>query len=146
MTRFASLAILLSFCALLCVSACAAPPAAATGPLDWTALLDLDVIEIITTDEDGDVRATKVWFVLVGDVSYLRTSSSRWLENIRRNPQVTIRIDRVDYPQVATDVTSADLIEQVDAASRAKYGWQDSFIHTFRSAEPQILKLSPPTP
>jgi hypothetical protein len=145
MTRLASLAILLSFCALLCVSACASPPAAATGPLDWAALSDLDVIEIVTTDEDGDVRVTKVWFVLVDDVSYLRTSSSRWLENIRRSPEVTIRIDGVDYPQVATEVTSAELVEQIDAASRAKYGWQDSFIHTFRSSEPQILKLSPPT-
>jgi hypothetical protein len=144
MTRFALLPFLL--CALLLLPGCASAPVAATGPLDWTTVSDVDVIEVVTRDEDEDVRVTKVWFVLIDDVGYLRTNSSRWLENIRRSPEVTIRIDGVDHPQIATEALDPALRQRVDEASREKYGWQDSFIGAFRSEDPQILKLAQPAP
>jgi len=144
MTRFAVLAFLL--CSLLFLPGCASPPVAASEPLDWTRVSDVDVIEVVTADEDGDVRVTKVWFVLIDDVGYLRTSSSRWLENIRRSPEVTIRIDGVDHPQIAMEVEDPALRQRVDEVSREKYGWQDSFIGAFRSGDPQVLRLAQPAP
>jgi len=122
------------------------PRAAPAAELDWSRVADLDVIEILTHDEDGDLRETKVWFVRIDGVSYLRTNGSRWLENIRRDPDVTIRIGDALYPQRAREVTSPETIEQVDAASRRKYGFQEAFIHVFRIHDPQIIELSPPAP
>jgi hypothetical protein len=117
---------------------------ARASDLDWDLYSDVDVIEIITSDEDGEMRETKVWFVLVDDVPILRTSGSRWLENIRRDPLVTIRIEGEEYLQMAREVTSDEMIARVDEASREKYGWQDAFIHAFRIADPDLLALSDP--
>ena len=132
--------------ALVVAAAAFATPAATAAELDWSGIADVGVIEIITNDKDGDQRETKVWFVLIDGVPYLRTNDSRWLLNIRRDPGVRIRVEGVEYVQLARDVSSPKLIEQVDEATRAKYGWQEAIIHPFgiRIGDPQILRLSPP--
>jgi hypothetical protein len=126
---------------------CAAPSATAGSPPagypDWDRLSDVEVIEVITRDEDGDLRETKVWFVLIDGEAYLRTSRSRWLENLRREPAFGLRIDGVEYRAEALEATTPALIERVDAASAEKYGWQESFIHVFRIRDPDILKIVP---
>ena len=129
---------------VLALLACATPTRVQGTDLDWSAVASVEVIEIVTTDEDGDVRETKVWFVLLDSVSYLRTNDSRWLENIRRDPNGKIIIDGAEYAQRAEEVTSEELLERVDAATREKYGFQDSLIHLFRISDPEILKLSDP--
>lgn len=116
------------------------PPA---GYPDWAALSDVGVIEVLTEDADGDRRETKVWFVLLDGEPYLRTSRSRWLENLRRDPDLGLRIEGIEYQARAEEVTSDALIERVDRASREKYGWQEALIHVFRIRKPDILRLSP---
>jgi hypothetical protein len=133
------------FFALAVGAACVTPPARVGTHLDWSAIADVGVIEIVTTDEDGDARRTSVWFVLVDGVSYLRTNDSRWLSNIRRDPSVKIVIDGTEYAQRAEEVKDAELIERIEAASHEKYGLQNSFIRFFRTSEPEVLKLSDPT-
>lgn len=130
-----------------CASASSQAQAQAQAPgqaIDWAAVSDVGVIEIVTEDDDGDLRETKVWFVLIDGVSYLRTSGSRWLENIRRDPNLTLRIGDAEYAQVARDVATPSMIERVGDASREKYGWQDAFIGAFRTSDPEILELSDP--
>lgn len=121
-----------------------AGPAIAEPTLDWQAHSDVGVIDVITTDEDGDLRDVPVWFVEVDGAIYLRTSASRWVENLRRDPNLVVRIDDVEYPQRAIEVTGDEMIAAVDAASAEKYGWQESFIHFFRSSPPDIMRLEPP--
>jgi hypothetical protein len=58
-------------------------PASAEYP-DWDSVANVSVIEVITRDADGDLRESKVWFVLLEGVPYLRTNRSRWLDNLRR--------------------------------------------------------------
>ena len=130
--------------ALVVVAVAFATPVARAAELDWTEIADVNVIEIVTSDEDGDRRETKVWFVLIDGVPYLRTNGSRWLANIRRDPGVLIRVEGAEHVQLARDVRSSEMIDQVDAASREKYGWQDAIIHPFRISDPEILRLSPP--
>jgi hypothetical protein len=130
--------------ALVVAALASAGSAATTSELDWARVSDVGVVEILTNDEDGDLRETKVWFVLIDGTAYLRTNKSRWLENIRRDPGIRIRIDGAEYVQLARDVSSPEMIERVDEASRAKYGWQEAFIHVFRMRDPQILRLAPP--
>ena len=103
----------------------------------------MSIIEIITVDPDGDLRDTKVWFVTIDDTAYLRTNGSRWLANIKRDPEVVIRIEGREFPQLAHVVPGEEIIERVDAASREKYGWQEALIHPFRIKPPDILRLSP---
>jgi hypothetical protein len=120
-------------------------PAGADYP-DWANVADEEVIEVITRDEDGDVRESKVWFVLVDGEPYLRTNGSRWLENLRREGDCSLRIRDVDYEARAVEVPGGEWIEAVDAASREKYGWQERMIHPFRMRPPEIIRLSPRGP
>ena len=128
--------------ALAALSSFAAAGAAAQE-LDWEEWADVSIIEIITVDPDGDLRDTKVWFVTIDDTAYLRTNGSRWLANIKRDPEVVIRIEGREFPQLAHMVPGEEIIERVDAASREKYGWQEALIHPFRIKPPDILRLSP---
>jgi hypothetical protein len=119
----------------------AATPAGAEYP-DWQAVADVDVIEVLTVDEDGDPRETKVWFVLLEGEPYLRTNGSRWLDNLRRDPDLRLRIGDREYEALVEEVTGDAIIERVDDATAEKYGWQERFIHVFRMGKPEILKLS----
>ena len=118
------------------------PDAEPTYP-DWQALADVGVIDIVTEDADGDPRTTPIWFVLVDGDPYYRTSGSRWLENLRRDPVHRVVIEDREYVARADVVTDDTWIERVDAASREKYGWQDRFIRFFRTAPPDLLRVAP---
>ncbi len=113
------------------------------GYPDWQALQHVEVIDIVTTDADGDVRTTPVWFVLIDGEPYLRTSASRWLENLRRQPEHRLVIEDQEYAARAEVVEGDALVARVDAASLEKYGWQERFIHVFRMRTPDLLRLSP---
>ena len=117
-------------------------PARADYP-DWQALADVEVIEVVTRDADGAERATKVWFVLVEGEPYLRTQRSTWLDNLRRDPDLGLRIEGREYEARAEEIPGDAIVERVDAASRDKYGWEERLIHPFRMRKPDILKLSP---
>jgi hypothetical protein len=119
-----------------------AAPAAAGYP-DWESLADVGVIEVLTRDADGDARKSKVWFVLLDGTPYLRTSRSRWLENLRRDPECAVRIEGRDYEVQAEEVPGEEIVERVDAATLEKYGWQERLIHPFRMRKPDILRLGP---
>jgi hypothetical protein len=127
---------------------CALAPLFLTAPArgdfpDWQSVADVQVIEVVTRDADGDLRETKVWFVLLDGVPYLRTSGSRWLENLRRDPNLVLRIDGREYEARAEEVPGDAIVEQVDRATAEKYGWQERAIHPFRMRKPEILRLSP---
>src|SRR5687768_15143125 len=49
-----------------------AGPAAATDEVDWPRVADTDVVEIVTSDEDGALRETKVWIVVLDGHGYVR--------------------------------------------------------------------------
>ncbi len=119
-----------------------AGPAAAEYP-DWQALEEIEVIEVVTRDADGDLRETKVWFVLLDGEPYLRTSRSRWLDNLRRDPDLTLRIEGREYEARVEELAGDEIVERVDRASAEKYGWQERLLHVFRVRTPDILKITP---
>ena len=110
---------------------------------NWNDYVDVDVIEVITWDEGGDERETKVWFVLLGGEPYLRTSGSRWLANLRRDPDFKLRIEGTLYEARAEEIEGEAIVEKVDIASQRKYGFSDMVISLFRSRSPAILRISP---
>lgn len=128
--------------ALLAALSIVALPAGAEYP-NWDSVADVKVIEVVTVDEDGDRRVAKVWFVLVDGVPYLRTNRSRWLDNLRRDPNLGLRIESHEYEAMAEEIPGDEIVEIVDRASAEKYGWRESVIHPFRIMKPDILKLGP---
>ena len=128
----------------LAVAFLLATPAAAleTGFPPWDKFADVDVIDVVTSDADGSLRETPLWFVMVDGAPYLRTSASRWLANIERGSQVMVRIEGLEYNVAAVVVTGTEILEKVDAASLEKYGWQERALF-LRFSTPDILKLVP---
>jgi hypothetical protein len=119
---------------------------AASAPADtpdWESVAGVEVIEVVTEDADGDLRETKVWFVLVDGAPYLRTQASRWLENLRRDPNLVLRIEGSEYEARAEEIPGDEIVETVDRATVEKYGWQERVIHVFRMRKPEILRLWP---
>ena len=119
---------------------------AAAADIDWQAVAAEDVVRIITVDPDGGVRERKVWIAVHDGSGWLRTSNSRWLANIRRDPDVRLRIGERVLELRAAEVTDAATRSEIDAAMRAKYGWADRMLGPFRWRASNVLRLGPRTP
>jgi hypothetical protein len=121
----------------------AALPDAARG-LDWGALAEVDVPELVTHDEDGAERVTKLWLVVVDGQGFVRTGETRWAENIARSPEVELRALGEAHLLRAAAVSDVPLRERVSAALRTKYGWLDRLIHLFGDDDDaKIFRLDP---
>jgi len=111
--------------------------------MDWRPFEEESVIEIITEDEDGDERETSVWVVVVDGSGYVRTNNSRWLENIRRDPEVQLRVRSYEYLMRAEEIEDPALEERIEEAFKEKYGLLQRTMSVFRFSEPTVLKLHP---
>jgi hypothetical protein len=134
-----------SVLAALVIAAFSVAPstARASDPPDWEALKDVGQIEVITHDDDGDVRETTIWFVAVDGEGFIRTGDSTWGQNIQRNPaDVVLRIGDVEYPMQAEFIESDSLRERVVKAFREKYGWFDGAVNVFRGDRPLIMHMT----
>jgi hypothetical protein len=116
----------------------AAPESAAFDP---AAHADEEVVEIVTTNEDGSLRTTKVWVVVVDGAAYVRTGNTRWGRNVERDPDVRILTAAGDHDLRVEFVTDEADREAVQQAFRAKYGWSDRLIAPFRGRSPRIMRL-----
>ena len=135
MNRF----ILASFAALVISLASAA--AIAAEP-DWEKVKDVGRIQIVTHDEDGDARETTIWLAVLDGQGFIRTGSTTWGDNIKRNPDdVVLKIEGKEYPLRAEFIENDKLRERVTAAFHAKYGWVDSMVHLTRGGRPNIMHM-----
>jgi hypothetical protein len=89
--------------------------------VDWNAAHEHDVIEILTTDPDGELRQTKVWVAALDGRGYVRTNDSRWFQNLVREPNAAIRFGDAEYPVRAEVVRDPALRARVDAVFAEKY-------------------------
>lgn len=117
--------------------------APAVSAQDWGTLADADVIRIVTVNEDGSERTTKIWVVVVDSAPYVRTGATRWFANLERDPQVVITEGESRYLARALRVTAAERISQVQAAFREKYGFMDRLTGLIRIGGPRIFELVP---
>lgn len=126
-----------------CLAALAASGAAAAQ--DWGAIGATDVVVVVTRNQDGSDRETKVWIIEVDDRAYIRTAATSWYGNVEREPDIVLRVGEDELPLRAVLVTDALLAEQVEAAFREKYGSWDAFMEIFRFGEPHVMRLEPRT-
>jgi hypothetical protein len=122
----------------------AAGPAAAQT--EWSPFEEASVVHIVTQDEDGAERDTKVWFVVVAGAGFVRTNDSRWLENIRRGSNVVLRLDETSRPVTSEEVADAAVTAAVEEAFKTKYGFVQRVMSAFRMREPTVLRLAPAAP
>jgi hypothetical protein len=106
---------------LIAIAGCASSPIA-DRPLR-TADFERWSVHVLTWDEDGDRRKTRVWIAAVDETPYLRTAQTKWWQNIERGSKTRILSgDRV-YPVSIAAIDDPSLRSQIDAAFAAKYGW-----------------------
>lgn len=108
---------------------------------DAEALREPKVVEILTVDPDGDLRETKVWIVVAGGSAFVRTDRSRWLANIRRGSEVTLRVGGLASPVQVRERDALEVRSRVETAFLAKYGFVQRIMSRFRLREPSVLEL-----
>jgi hypothetical protein len=129
-----------SFVALCALSANAASPLP-----NWKNFAELDTIQIVTADDDKEhsPRETTIWLAVHEDQGYIRTGSTTWGANVRREPNVVIIMDGVKYELRATSIPEGELYDAVKQAFRDKYGLMDAALSLFRGigGSPTIMRL-----
>lgn len=136
-----------AFAVLCSALAALTAPASAAAAVDWNAVADADTIQLITVDPDGEPRATTVWLAVWKGHGYVRTSGTRWLADLERDPDLLVRIGAEEHPLRAVRVHDSETREAVNAVFREKYGWSDALTGLFRGLRgvPTILRLEPRT-
>jgi hypothetical protein len=141
-SRVAARRLVLDLAALSLVVGIAAGAARADAP-DWTALAAPQTVEVITVDEDGDVRETTIWIVAVEGQAYIRTGNTSWGDNLVRTPELTLRANGVEHPLRVQFVEDDGLRRKIEHAFREKYGFSDWSIALFRGSRPKMMRLEP---
>jgi hypothetical protein len=118
-----------------------APIPAIAADLDWAAVADVGTVHVLTTDEDGDARATKIWLLVLDGWGYIRTSRrSTWGDNVEHNPDIGLRVERTDYPVRATFIVDEAERARIVAGFEVKYG-SNPILNLFRGDDPRIMRL-----
>ncbi len=116
--------------------------AAARAQADWTPFADIQVVQILTDDEDGERRETSVWITVLDGRGYVRTNDSRWLANIRRGSPVALRAGDREQAVAAREIDDPELAARVEQAFREKYGLLQRVMSALRMREPTVLELT----
>jgi len=140
MTRFFRTLVLGSLAALNAL------PAGAASPLpDWKNFADLDTIQVVTRDDDEEhtLRETTIWLAVYEGQGYIRTGATTWGANVRREPNVVVRMGGANYELRATPIPEGEVYDAVKQTLRDKYGFMDSAMSIFRGigGTPTIMRL-----
>lgn len=127
-------------CVPIAIALLATGAAAAAAP-DWASLVDVETVEVLTTDEDGAPRATTVWLVVVDGAGYVRTGGSRWGGDVVRSRELELRVGEATHPMRVEFVEDDALRQRVSDAFGAKYGFSDWVVSWIRGARPKIMQL-----
>jgi deazaflavin-dependent oxidoreductase (nitroreductase family) len=101
----------------------------------WASIQDIAeqrVLHLTTIGRrTGLPREIEIWFVVCSERFYLFAETGEaaaWVKNIRRNPEVVVRIGERQIPAMARVLdreTDRELWDQVAAIADHKYGWGD---------------------
>ncbi len=127
---------------IVAVAIAAAGGSARAAAPDWNAIADAGTVVISTTNENGSTRRTTIWLVVVDGEAYIRTSrSTRWGDNVERDPDVVLSVGDTDYRVRASFVEDEALRARVVDSFREKYGWSDAMVNVMRGSHPRIMRL-----
>ncbi len=130
---------------LLALLVLLAPVSSASGEeaIEWDRHSEAGTVTVLTTNEDGSTRETKVWLAVFEGQGYIRTGNTRWGGNVERDPDITLRIEETEWPLRVEFVTDEAEREAVKKALRARYGFSDWILSPVRGRHPKIMRLVP---
>ena len=111
--------------------------------IEWDRYSEEGTVTVLTSNEDGSTRETKVWLAVFEGQGYIRTGKTRWGGNIERNPEIVLRIGETELPLRVEFVTDEAERDGVKAALRAKHGFSDWILSPVRGRNPKIMRLMP---
>ncbi len=81
----------------------------------------------------GLPREIEIWFTQHAGNWYVIAEfpSSHWIQNVRQQPRVEVRVAGQQFPATARILDRAadgELAQRVQELSRAKYGWGDGLV------------------
>ncbi len=109
----------------------------------WARYAGKGTVKVTTTNEDGSTRDTKIWLVVVGGQGYIRTGKTRWGANLKRDPDIVLRVGSELLPLRVEFVTDQATRDEVIDAFRGKYGFANWILNPFRGRNPNIMRLLP---
>ncbi len=117
--------------------------AGAAGATDWSALSAVKTVTITTQNEDGSMRDTTVWLLVLDGNPYVRTGNTSWGENVMRNPNVKLGVGGRDFILRAVPVVDPALATRIQEGFREKYGWQDAVVGLIPGGGSKLFRLQP---
>ena len=87
-----------------------------------------------TGRKSGKPHEIEIWYVAHGDCYYLcaeQRDSSHWVQNIRQQPAITIRVQGQVYTGTGRPLdsdTDADLVHEVSGLFDQKYKWSNGLL------------------
>ena len=106
-------------------------PAVARGA-DWTAANDEVEILVTTKEKDGSDRETTIWIAVLDGEAFVRTSGTSWERNMKRDPEVVLKIAGDDYPGKGERILDDSIVSRVQEKFREKYGFADRLARAVR--------------
>ncbi len=90
----------------------------------------VEVIDLYTTDESGEIQATRLWIMDDEGYQYLRVGAdgSGWFSRILQNGEIDV--GRNGITATYTVVQRPDKSERINQMMQEKYTWGDTFFAT----------------
>ena len=81
--------------------------------------------------------------MVLDGVGYIRTSRrTTWGDNVKRDPDIALRIGDIDYPVRATFIVDEAERARIVAGFEEKYG-SNPILNFIRGDDPPIMRLEP---
>ena len=101
----------------------------------------VEVIDLFTTDELGEMQTTRLWVMDDEGYQYLRVGSdgSGWFDRVLQNGE--IKVGRNGTTASYTVVQRADKSERINDMMQEKYTWGDTFFATLLGSRDGSIPL-----
>ena len=101
----------------------------------------VEVIDLFTTDELGEMQTTRLWVMDDEGYQYLRVGAdgSGWFDRVLQNGE--IKVGRNGTTASYTVVQRADKSERINDMMQEKYTWGDTFFATILGSRDGSIPL-----
>tara|TARA_R110002167_G_scaffold184071_2_gene384492 strand:+ start:171 stop:578 length:408 start_codon:yes stop_codon:yes gene_type:complete len=101
----------------------------------------IEVVEMHTLDEQGELMSTRLWIVDDDELQYLRSNNgtSLWFRRIQENP--SFEVTRNGTTVVYTAELRRDKRDRINALMHEKYTWGDSLISAITGTQDAAIPV-----
>jgi hypothetical protein len=101
----------------------------------------IEVVEMHTLDEQGELMSTRLWIVDDDELQYLRSNNgtSLWFRRIQENP--SFEVTRNGTAVVYTAELRRDKRDRINALMHEKYTWGDSLISAITGTQDAAIPV-----